>query len=238
MPRLIAIVEDDPDQRQNYSDALSRRGYTVQAHASREAALRAFDIALPEMAILDIMLGEDIDGGFDLCRELLRRDPDLPVIFLTSRADDIDRISGLRLGAWDYQAKPVSLSYLTERVGSLFRIRDRGVEAEGPHDGVAVRRVGLLRLDEQRVEAQWRDAPLALTYTEFRLLLAIVDGSDGRGASYQQLAYATRQGVVENNTINTHVLHLRRKFQRLDAGFDQICSVYGYGYRWVDDQKQ
>lgn len=235
MPRTIAIVEDDPDQRQNYSDALSRRGYAVQAHASREAALRAFAQRLPDMAILDIMLGEDIDGGFELCRELLRRNPDLPVIFLTSRSDDIDRISGLRLGAWDYQAKPVSLSYLTERVGSLFRIRERNAEVDGQQNGASFRQLGPLRLDEQRVEAQWRDQPLALTYTEFRLLLAIVDGSEGRGASYQQLADATRQGVVENNTINTHVLHLRRKFQRLDSGFDRICSVYGYGYRWASD---
>lgn len=239
MPKTIAIVEDDPDQRQNYSDALSRRGYQVQGHASREAALRAFDVQLPDMAILDIMLGEDIDGGFELCRELLRRDPNLPVIFLTSRADDIDRISGLRLGAWDYQSKPVSLSYLSERVGSVFRILDRNGdrngEVAGQHKGASVREIGPLRLDEQRVEAQWREAPLALTYTEFRLLLAIVDGSEGRGASYQQLADATRQGVVENNTINTHVLHLRRKFRRLDGGFDRICSVYGYGYRWADD---
>lgn len=237
MQKTIAIVEDDPDQLHNYRDALIRRGYQVQTYSGRRQALAAFEQALPDMAILDIMLGEDFDGGFDLCRELLRRDPDLPVIFLTSRADDIDRISGLRMGAWDYQSKPVSLSYLAERVGSLFRILDRGSNGAAGHadDGdepQSVRQLGDLRLDEQRIEVSWRDRLLGLTYTEFRLLQAIVDGSEGRGASYQQLVDATRQGVVENNTINTHVLHLRRKFRKLDSEFDCIRSVYGYGYRW------
>jgi len=232
MKKTISIVEDDPDQRQNYRDALLRCGYQVQAHADRASALRAFELQPPDMAILDIMLGDEIDAGFALCREFLRRAPDLPIIFLTSRVDDIDRISGLRLGAWDYQAKPVSLSYLGERVGSLFRILEHasgGMLEPGADQG---RRFGALGLDQQRVEASWRGQGLGLTYTEFRLLCAIVDGSDGRGASYQQLADATRQGVVENNTINTHVLHLRRKFAELEAGFDCIVSVYGYGYRW------
>jgi DNA-binding response OmpR family regulator len=94
--------------------------------------------------------------------------------------------------------------------------------------------LGDLALDEQRLEVRWQGRPLTLTYTEFRLLQAIVDGSAGRGASYQALADATRQGVVENNTINTHVLHLRRKFRELDAGFDRIRSVYGFGYRWAE----
>jgi two-component system OmpR family response regulator len=227
MPKTIAVVEDEADQRDNYVDALSRRGYRVQALSGRDEALAAFSRELPDMAILDIMLGEDMDGGFDLCRELLLRNPELPIIFLTSRADDIDRISGLRMGAWDYQAKPVSLSYLAERVGSLFRIMEMKA---GATDQARV--VGDLVLDEQRLEVRWQGHPLALTYTEFRLLQAIIEGSDGRGASYQELVDATRQGVVENNTINTHVLHLRRKFCQLDAGFDRIRSVYGYGYRW------
>jgi two-component system OmpR family response regulator len=229
MHRTIAIVEDDPDQRQNYADALGRRGYEVWTFASRAEALRGFEDALPDLAILDIMLGEEMDGGFDLCRELLLRDPELPVIFLTSRADDIDRISGLRLGAWDYQAKPVSLAFLAERVGSLFRILDmkRGGATTAP-----ATRIGDLVLDEDRLEASWKGTALPLTYTEFRLLAEIVARRGQRGASYDQLARATRQGIVENNTINTHVLHLRNKFRSIDADFDCIRSVYGFGYRW------
>lgn len=227
MPKTIAIVEDDPDQRRNTADALQRDGYRVEAFGDRDRALAAFERRLPDLAILDIMLGEYRDGGYDLCRALLRRNPQLPVIFLTSRVDDIDRILGLRMGAWDYQSKPVSLRFLTERVGSLFRI----LEVKGA-DRSTRRRLGELGIDEQGLVASWRGSELRLTYTEFRLLAALVDAVGGRGASYQVLADATRQGVVENNTINTHVLHLRRKFRELDPDFDRILSVYGYGYRW------
>jgi two-component system, OmpR family, response regulator len=227
--RTIVIVEDDPDQRRNYTDALRRRGFAVEAFAGRAEALRALATSPPDLAILDIMLGEEMDGGFDLCRELLARQPDLPVIFLTSRADDIDRISGLRLGAWDYQAKPVSLAFLAERVSSLFRIleRRRGTQAES-----RVLQVGELAIDEEAMRATWRGEALAFTYTELNLLLEIVRRRAERGANYDELARATRQGVVENNTINTHVLHVRAKFRALDPGFDCIRSVYGYGYRW------
>ena len=229
MPKRIAIVEDDPDQRGNYADALTRRGFTVDSYASRPEALAGMAETPPDLAILDIMLGEEVDGGFDLCRELLAREPELPVIFLTSRADDIDRISGLRLGAWDYQAKPVSLAFLAERVSSLFRILEMK-NGNGAEESAET--VGALKLDERRLEVTWRKAPLTLTYTEFNILAEIVAKREARGASYDDLARATRQGVVENNTVNTHVLHLRNKFRKLDPAFDCIKSVYGFGYRW------
>lgn len=230
MPRTIFIVEDDPDQRQNCADALRRRGYAVAAYASRAEALHAFAETKPDLAILDIMLGDEIDGGFDLCRELLAVRPDLPVIFLTSRVDDIDRISGLRLGAWDYQAKPVSLAFLAERVGSLFRILD--LKGAAQTNERKCLRAGDLEIDEERMQVTWRGQPIELTYTEFNVLLEIVRNRAGRGASYDDLARATRQGVVENNTINTHILHIRAKLRAADPGFDCIKSVYGFGYRW------
>ncbi|GAB6043369.1 response regulator [Endothiovibrio diazotrophicus] len=229
MAKRIAIVEDDEDQRLNYADALTRRGFEVAAYADRPSALAGMAEQPPSMAILDIMLGEEVDGGFDLCRELLAREPELPVIFLTSRVDDIDRISGLRLGAWDYQAKPVSLAFLAERVSSLFRILEM---KQGNGAGESAETVGELRLDERRLEVSWRGQALSLTYTEFNILAEIVAKRGARGASYDGLARATRQGVVENNTVNTHVLHLRNKFRQLDPAFDCIKSVYGFGYRW------
>lgn len=228
MPYRIAIVEDDPDQSHNYAVALQRQGHQVECHGSRAAAERAFAAALPDLAILDIMLGDERDGGFTLCRQLLARQADLPVIFLTSRADEIDRISGLRLGAWDYQTKPVSLQFLAERVASLLRIHD--LRARG--DQSPCLQVGDLELDEERLQARWQGRPLPFTFTEFNLLLEMVRRRDERGASYDQLARATRQGVVENNTINTHIRQLRRKFREVDDGFDCIRNVYGFGYRW------
>lgn len=232
MPYQIAIVEDDPDQSRNYADALQRQGYQVQCHASRAAAEQAFATALPDLAILDIMLGEEMDGGFTLCRNLLARKADLPVIFLTSRADEVDRISGLRLGAWDYQTKPVSLQFLAERVSSLFRIRG----LQGQAAAASLLRLGDLEIDEDRLQVRWQEQPLSFTFTEFNLLLEMVRRRDERGASYDHLAQATRQGIVENNTINTHIRHLRRKFRELDADFDGIQNVYGFGYRWSGDQ--
>ena len=107
MAKRIAIVEDDPDQRANYADAISKKGYSVSAYGSRVEALSGFDAELPDLVILDIILGEEIDAGFQLCRDLLAREPNLPVIFLTERIDEIDKISGLRLGAWDYLPKPI-----------------------------------------------------------------------------------------------------------------------------------
>lgn len=230
MDRTIAIVEDDPDQRQNCTDALVRRGYRVQAYGSRAEAEAAFEQQLPELAILDIMLGNEQDAGFELCRYLLARKSDLPIIFLTSRTDDIDRISGLRLGAWDYQTKPVSLEFLAERVSSVFRILSMNQQKQQTVDA---RQIGDLALDSERMQVTWQGQSLVLTFTEYSVLQELIDKKEARGASYDELAEATRQGVVQNNTINTHILHLRNKFRDIDKDFDCIKSVYGFGYRWV-----
>jgi len=100
MTKTIAIVEDDPDQRANYADAITAKGYEVTEYDSRANALAGFERQLPDLVILDIVLGNEVDAGFQLCRDLLARAPSLPVIFLTERIDEIDKISGLRLGAW------------------------------------------------------------------------------------------------------------------------------------------
>jgi two-component system OmpR family response regulator len=228
--RHIAVVEDDPDQRQNVTDALLRRGYQVSAYADRQSAREAFAQQLPDLAILDIMLGNDSEGGFDLCRDLLAMKADMPIIFLTSRADDVDRISGMRLGAWDYQTKPVSLEYLAERVHSVFRWRGMETPSAGENDEAIL--VDNLQMDKGRVSVKWMQQPIILTYTEFRVLQEVVERRNERGASYDVLADATRQGVVQNNTINTHIQHIRSKFRKVDPSFDCIKTVYGFGYTW------
>ncbi len=226
MQPIIAVVEDDPDQRASCAEALARRGYRVVACAGVEEARTRLAESAPELAILDIMLGDEHDGGFTLCRELLTANPDLPVLFLSSRSDDIDRISGLRLGACDYQVKPVSLAFLVEKVAALLRMRQPSGGATPTH------RLGALELDVERCAAAWRDVPLQLTLTEFRVLHAIAEPGHARGASYDRLAAATRQTVVTNNTVNTHVRNLRHKFRDIDPDFAAIANVYGFGYRW------
>ena len=125
MKRQIALVEDDEQLRRNYADALIREGYIVASYKNRDEALQAFQIKLPDMAILDIMLEDDMEGGFEICRELRSRSSIIPIIFLTARNSDVDRVSGLRLGAWDYLIKDTTtLDFLSVRVTSLFRAID------------------------------------------------------------------------------------------------------------------
>src|SRR5260221_13442890 len=121
MARRIALVEDDPTIRQNYADALTRAGYDVAAFAERATATQALATRLPELAIIDIGLGADIDGGFTLCRELRAASAQLPIIFLSARDSDFDIVSGLRLGADDYLTKDVSLPHLLARIAALSR---------------------------------------------------------------------------------------------------------------------
>jgi len=134
MARRIALVEDDPAIRQNYVDALTRAGYEVAAFGERASASRTLATRLPELAIIDIGLGADIDGGFALCRELRSASAQLPIIFLSARDSDFDIVSGLRLGADDYLTKDVSLPHLLARIAALFRRVDAANDASVPED--------------------------------------------------------------------------------------------------------
>tara|TARA_A100001037_G_scaffold299919_1_gene326483 strand:+ start:2622 stop:3320 length:699 start_codon:yes stop_codon:yes gene_type:complete len=230
MARTIAIVEDDPDQRANYADAITMKGYQVNAYANREEALEGFDEALPDLVILDIILGDEVDAGFQLCRDLLAKSPSLPVIFLTERINEIDKISGLRLGAWDYLPKPISLDYLAERISSLLRINEVRAENEEETSATA-KRIGDLVLDQDALLVSWRGHRIDLSGTEFRMLAKLVR-MPGHAVSYETLMNATMQSLVTNNTINTHMRNIRKKFEKVDQGFASIKSEYGFGYRW------
>ena len=230
MAKTIAIVEDDADQRANYADAITRKGYRVESYESRAEALAGFAERLPDLAVLDIVLGDEIDAGFQLCRDLLTRAPTLPVIFLTERIDEIDKISGLRLGAWDYLPKPISLEYLAERISSLLRIGE--VRATGAQGGASAKRLGHLVLDQDALLVSWKGERIDLSGTEFRMLAKLVRQPD-HAVSYATLMNATMQSLVTNNTINTHMRNIRKKFRSVDAGFECIHSEYGFGYRWA-----
>lgn len=229
MAKNIAIVEDDPDQRSNYIDAITRKGYTVTAYSSRQEALAGFERELPDLVILDIILGDEVDAGFEICRDLLAKSPSLPVIFLTERIAEIDKISGLRLGAWDYLPKPISLDYLAERISSLLRINE--ARGQGAGAGTTAKLVGDLSLDQEALLVSWRNQPINLSGTEFRMLAKLVR-MPGHAVSYDTLMAATMQTLVTNNTINTHMRNIRKKFETIDPDFSCIKSEYGFGYRW------
>ena len=230
MAKLIAIVEDDPDQRANYTDAIVSKGHEVSAYATRQEALEGFDARMPDLAVLDIILGEEVDAGFELCRDLLGRDPNLPVIFLTERINEIDKISGLRLGAWDYLPKPISLDYLAERISSLLRINE--VRTNTNTQSGNAKHVGDLTLDQDALLVSWRGERIDLSATEFRMLAKLVR-APGHAVSYETLMHATMQSLVTNNTINTHMRNIRKKFEKVDSDFACIKSEYGFGYRWA-----
>ncbi len=229
MAKRIVIVEDDPDQRSNYVDAIVKKGYEVTAYSNRRDALDGFESNLPDLAILDIILGDEVDAGFEICRDLLFRSPTLPVIFLTERIAEIDKISGLRLGAWDYLPKPISLDYLAERISSLLRINEARVQYGG--GSVSSKTVGDLSIDQDALLIFWKGEAINLSGTEFRMLAKLVR-APGHAVSYDMLMNATMQSLVTNNTINTHMRNIRKKFEEIDPEFDCIKSEYGFGYRW------
>ncbi|RLA42473.1 MAG: DNA-binding response regulator [Gammaproteobacteria bacterium] len=232
MTYTIAIVEDDPDQRHNYCAAMEKKGFTVNAYADRLSAQQGMADQTPDLVILDIMLGHEVDAGFQLCRDLLASNPTLPVLFLTERIDEIDQISGLRLGAWDYQPKPISLAFLAERVASLLRLKEIRLNPEGSRLQKS-KQIGQLNIQEDAMVISWRGKVLDLTLTEFRLLARLVR-SPGHATAYETMMKATIQQYVTNNTINTHMRNIRRKFTTIDPTFDCIHNEYGFGYRWVN----
>ena len=229
MARRIALVEDDPTIRQNYVDALTRTGYEVAAFGDRASAMKTLAARLPELAIIDIGLGADIDGGFALCRELRAASERLPIIFLSARDSDFDIVSGLRLGADDYLTKDVSLPHLLARIAALFRRIDALAQ---PAAAAEVLTRGPLSLDAQRMVAAWNGKPVDLTVTEFWMVHTLVR-FPGHVKNRDQLM-RDAQVVVDDATITSHIKRIRKKFIAVDAAFDAIETVYGMGYRWTE----
>ncbi|MDX1499509.1 MAG: proteobacterial dedicated sortase system response regulator [Woeseiaceae bacterium] len=230
LARRIAIVEDEAAIRDNYAAAFRREGYAVDAYAARKPALAAFESRLPDLVVIDVNLEDDVEGGFELCRELRARSADLPIIFLTARDSEFDAVSGLRLGADDYLTKDISLPHLMARIAALFRRLDAVREPQSK-DARIVR--GSLEIDADRMTVRWQDVPVGLTLTEFWLVHALAR-YPGHVKNRQQLMDAA-QAVLDDNTITSHVKRIRKKFLAIDPGFDAIETVYGMGYRWLTD---
>jgi len=235
MARKVAIVEDDFDQRENYADALQKSGYEVATYSNRLEALDGMTKNMPDLAILDIMLENEMDGGFDLCRELRALSPTLPIIFLTARDTDIDRVSGLRLDAWDYLTKPLNMQFLSVRINSLFRI----VDSLGKNNEKSIKPdvlvVNELAIDEDSMAISWQGQELSLTLTEFWLIESMAR-FPGHVKSYENMMKITRQSYVERNTINGYIRRIRNKFKEIDPDFKHIQTVFGVGYKWNVDE--
>ena len=228
MAKRIAIVEDEIAIRENYVAAFKREGYAVDAYEARGPALEAFAARLPDLVVIDINLKDDVEGGFELCRELRSRAPDLPIIFLTARDSEFDEVSGLRLGADDYLTKDISLPHLMARIAALFRRLDAMSKPQAAQNRI---KRGDLEIDTDRMMISWQGQPIGLTLTEFWLVHAMAR-YPGHVKNRQQLMDAA-QAVLDDNTITSHIKRIRRKFVAVDADFDAIETVYGMGYRWL-----
>jgi two-component system OmpR family response regulator len=225
MKRQIAIVEDEPALRENYGAALARQGYQIKTYGNRKSAMGAFETHLPDLAIIDISLEEEAEGGFDLCRDLRALSAEIPIIFLTARDSELDAVSGLRLGADDFLTKDVSLPHLAARVAALFRRIDA---LRRPDNSAQIVRRGALSIDGEKMQTAWNGAPV----TEFWIVHALAR-NPGHVKNRQQLMDAANV-VLDDNTITSHIKRVRRKFQQIDPAFDAIQTVYGMGYRWVE----
>ncbi|MDX1402934.1 MAG: proteobacterial dedicated sortase system response regulator [Woeseiaceae bacterium] len=230
MAKRIAIVEDEAAIRENYAAAFRREGYAVELYEARKPALEAFEARLPDLVVIDVNLQDDVEGGFELCRDLRSRAADLPIIFLTARDSELDAISGLRLGADDYLTKDISLPHLMARIAALFRRLDAMQQPNAEQNRISR---GDLEIDVDRMTVRWKDQAVGLTLTEFWMVHALAR-YPGHVKSRQQLMDAA-QAVLDDNTITSHIKRIRRKFVAIDDDFDAIETVYGMGYRWLTD---
>jgi two-component system OmpR family response regulator len=227
MSKRIAIVEDEAAIRENYADVLRKQGYEVLTYPNRRKAQDAFATRLPDLAIIDIGLENEIDGGFLLCQTLRGMSATLPIIFLTARDNDFDTVSGLRMGADDYLTKDISLPHLTARIATLFRRQDALRQPASPENQLER---GDLVMDLSRLTVHWKQQTIPLTVTEFWMLHALVK-FPGHVKSRDALMQESKI-FVDNSTITSHVKRMRKKFIDSDPDFDSIDTVYGMGYRW------
>jgi two-component system, OmpR family, response regulator ChvI len=225
----VAIVEDEETVREAVSFALRRAGHEVLTFGDGLAAVEAFDADLPDLVILDITLPRM--DGLDVCRRLRARSEVVPIIFLTSRDEELDRVLGLEIGADDYLCKPFSMRELLARVKVLLRRAALSARGSGGEDEDLLERGGL-SLDQARYIASWHGTRLPLTVTEFMLLRALVrhPGHVKTRAQLMSEAYG-EQTFVSDRTIDSHIKRLRRKLAGADRGCDVIETVYGLGYR-------
>jgi two-component system response regulator ChvI len=236
MTHLIALVDDEETLRETVGFALRREGYRVETFPDGLTAWRSFErsvLRLPDLAILDILMPQM--DGLELCRRLRALSERLPILFLTSKDEELDKVLGLELGADDYLCKPFSMRELLARVKVLLR---RAALREQPAGGEDERivEVGRLRLDLRRYQAHWTGTPLPLTVTEFTLLHALArhPGHVKTRAQLLQEGYPD-DAYVSDRTIDSHIKRLRRKLTEADPAFDAVETVYGLGYRWRPD---
>ena len=228
----VALVDDDRNILTSVSIALEAEGYRTMTYSDGASALDGFKTSPPDLAILDIKMPRM--DGMELLRRL-RQKSDMPVIFLTSKEEEIDELFGLKMGADDFIRKPFSQRLLVERVKTLLR-RSTSKDGANPRGaGAKLLERGQLRMDPERHICTWKSEAVTLTVTEFLILQALA-GRPGVVKSRDALMDAAYddQVYVDDRTIDSHIKRLRRKFKFVDDAFDMIETLYGVGYRFKE----
>ena len=234
MAPSIALVDDDRNILTSVSIALQSEGFVVRVYSDSEAALKALTDNPPDLAVLDIKMPRM--DGMELLRRI-REKSKIPVIFLTSKDDELDEALGLAMGADDYITKPFSQRLLIARIRAILRRAELNaggeVSSETPIPDKIVR--GRLEMDPARYHVSWDGAEVTLTVTEFMILEALAQ-RPGIVKSRDQLMDAAYQDdvYVDDRTIDSHIKRLRRKFRQADGEFKSIETLYGVGYRFAE----
>jgi len=228
-PPTIVLVDDDQNIVTSVSITLEEEGYTVHSFHDGESGLAGIKQLAPDLVVLDIKMPR-MDGTEVL--QKLRETSALPVIFLTSKDDEIDEVIGLKLGADDYITKPFSQRVLLTRIQSLLRRQDQRKTSATEDETI---RHGALMLDKNRYICSYNNVPLDLTVTEFLLILTLAT-RPGHVKSREQLIEAAygENIYVDDRTIDSHIKRIRKKFKSIDTDFDNIETLYGIGYKYKE----
>lgn len=228
----IALVDDERNILQSLGIALEAEGYKVRTYSDGTSALESLNEDPADLGIFDIKMPRM--DGMELLRRV-RQQSDMPVIFLTSKDEEIDELFGLKMGADDYIAKPFSQRLVLERVRTVLRRSANRDPANGGGEAAEILERGQLKLDPERHTCHWDDKPVTLTVTEFLILQAlatrpgVVKSRDAlMDAAYDDQVY------VDDRTIDSHIKRLRKKFKQVDDNFDVIETLYGVGYRFKE----
>ena len=232
MKQTIALVDDDQNILTSVSMAMKAEGFDVVTYKDGEAAYQGMSKRMPDLAVLDIKMPRM--DGLELL-SALREKSNIPIIFLTSKDDEVDQLFGLRMGADDYITKPFSQRLLIERIRALLRrqflAQNKAVQKES-----SLYHYGALEMDDERHECKWHGRAVNLTVTEY-LLLQTLAMRPGHVKSREQLiAQAYGQNIhVDDRTIDSHIKRVRRKFKEIDQQFEKIETLYGVGYKYKED---
>lgn len=234
MTQTIVLVDDDRNILMSVSMALEAEGFQVQTYSDAEEGLRALTQQPPDMAVLDIKMPRLT--GMELLQRLRQNTSTqtLPVIFLTSKDEEVDEIMGLSMGADDYITKPFSQRLLIERIRAIMRREELRLNPPSTDPNTIITR-GDLVLDSERHQCTWKNDVINLTVTEFLLVKSLAQRVGHVKSRDQLMDAAYGESVyVDDRTIDSHIKRLRKKFRKFDAEFDRIETLYGVGYKYKE----